>query len=439
MRVRLLHDIAAALVDVDCKDIAAAICHEAVPFTWGFVEKSGGEGHGDFTGMGDRALALGDLAEELGRSGDADGAWRVGGQALQAAAASVARCQMCHAVGLRFARGMVAAGDVGRAATAISQAGEACGFEPTARRFAAEIGLEIAPLLHARGEGRAAAGYLESAAHVADRLDGEAADDLRGALVIALDETEQTRAALQVLDTIADPFVRASLLRALAERRAADGKPEEGVRLANASLDGLDGIDRLIDRIDTQAGAAAALARCHEHQAARQLAGTALQGLESLDAQWHARPLGRIATTAELAGDHAMAAQAFALAKLDLLDSFDGRPLAEMAAQVIRAGGPDAAERITQLVAGLADPELGQEIKGLATLAHLDAGDVPTALRVWLSLVDDDRLADLPALVGTLSHGLPAIASLDSGHTLVALHRALADVRAWWKGTPASS
>src|SRR5262249_13005056 len=36
MRVRLHRDIAAALVDVDRKDVAAAICHEGVSLTTGF-------------------------------------------------------------------------------------------------------------------------------------------------------------------------------------------------------------------------------------------------------------------------------------------------------------------------------------------------------------------------------------------------------------------
>jgi hypothetical protein len=432
MRVRLLHDIAAALVDVGQKRPAASVCHEAVPVTAGFVEVSGASQGLGYSGMGDRALALGDLAEELGRCGDADGAWSVGLQALDAAATSLARRQVCQAVGLRIARGMVAAGSSQQVRDAIQLTGQASGPHWVAEIVMANIGLMVAPLLHAAGEGREASAYLEFASRVVGGLDSDEADDLRGSIVITLDETDQLEKALQGLDAIQDPFIRASCLRKLAERRADEGNADQGARLAHRSLDGLEAIDRLIDRIDTQAGAAYALARCGVIHAARDLATTALEGLRSLDSQWHPRPLGYIAATAVLIDDRSMADQTFALATDDFKAADDPYPLVEVARKVAHTGRSAELERILGLADELASPGLAQDLNGPVIGAYLDANDLETALRSWRTLLGNDQLADLPALTRTLNRGVHALAALDRGHTLIELHRALSEVRGWW-------
>jgi hypothetical protein len=103
-------------------------------------------------------------------------------------------------------------------------------------------------------------------------LNGEEADSLWDEIAIALDETDQSQKALWALDAVQDPFILASCLQRLAERRVDQGDGGEGVRLAQRSLERLDSMGRSIDRIDTQAGAAHAFARCGDVPAARNLA-----------------------------------------------------------------------------------------------------------------------------------------------------------------------
>ena len=244
---------------------------------------------------------------------------------------------------------------------------------------------------------------LEWAASVAAGLNTDDADDMYGELVIAFDETDQPERASQTLDAINDPFIRASCLRHLAKRIAGTAKLDDGVRLVRMSLDELDAMDRLIDRIDTQAGAAYVMALCREYQAARDLSDTALQDLETLDAHWHGRPLGDIAACAVLADDGTLADRAFALATRDLRDNSDTRPLVAVATRVLGVSGPGEAERITHILATSADLPLAQEIYTLAVRVYLDADDVTRALSIWRTVLHDDRIATLPDVVRTLA------------------------------------
>jgi hypothetical protein len=435
MRVRLLHDIAAALVDVDQTATAAAICHEAVPLTAGFVEMSGASQGLSFSGMGDRALALADLAEELGRCGDADGVWSVGLQALEAASASLSRRAMCQKVGSQIARALVAADSSHQVRDAIQLTGEASGPKWVAQIVTAYIGLSVAPLLHAHGERQEASAHIENASRVAAMLHGEEAEELRGKIAVALDETDQPGKALDVIDTIQDPFIRASCLRWLAERRANRGHLDDGARLAHRSLDGMNAMNRLIDRIDTQAGAAHTLARCGDVRA-RFLANTALESLTTLDSQWHARPLGHIIATAVLTSDQVTADRALALARYDLDEAKDPGPLAEAAQQVAGTGHPARLEQIVGLVDVSADPELAQDLCGPLITAYLHAGDVQQSLRIWRTLLGADQLGQMRTLTRTLNRGVHTLAALDRGHTLTALHRAMSEARSWWSDPP---
>jgi len=263
------------------------------------------------------------------------------------------------------------------------------------------------------------------------RRSGEA-DDLCGDIVITLDDIDQPRKALLTLDTIQDPFIRAACLLSMAERRADKGNLDEGIRLAQRSLEGLDTMDRAIDRIDTQAAAAHAFARCGDVAKARNLAGKALEGLGNLDSQWHARPLGYIAAAAVLTDDGATGDRAVALARNDLMESDDSRPLVEVARQIARTGHLTELERIINTDEVLADSKLRQDLGGPVMRAYLDANHLRHALRIWRGLLGDDQLAGLADLTRTLNRGVHVLAALDDGHTLIALHQVMSEIRGWW-------
>jgi hypothetical protein len=77
--------------------------------------------------------------------------------------------------------------------------------------------------------------------------------------------------------------------------------------------------------------------------------------LESLDSQWHARPLGRIAATAVLAPDPALADRALALATRDVRADGDTRSLVEIAERTSETGTLSALERILTVVESIED------------------------------------------------------------------------------------
>jgi hypothetical protein len=356
-----------------------------------------------FSNMGDRAHALSDLAEDLARCADADGAWQVGLQALEVAATSLRRVQMCQLVGEKFARSMATFGASHLVRDVLQLTREVCADSPHAVAVLAEIGLAAAPLLHAAGEEHEASAYVDIASRVAGQLDEDAANRMLAGMVVTLDEIGEPERALRALDAVRDPFDWGSCLRRLAERRADVRKFDEGVRLAQRSLDRLDTMDRAVDRIDTQAGAAYILARCGDIEAAQCLAGKAFEQIGSLDKQFRARPLGRIAASATLTQDRAMADRVFALARRDFELTNDSRSLIEL-------------------------------VRGVVT-AYLNGNDVANALRVWRTLLQDDQLTDLASLARALHCGVGVIATLDRGHTLIALHRALSEVRSWWQNS----
>jgi len=73
--------------------------------------------------------------------------------------------------------------------------------------------------------------------------------------------------------------------------------------------------------------------------------------------------------------------------------------------QVARTVRPTELQRIVDLVDALANPGLPQKLIGPVISADLDANQLGNALRIWRTLLGNDRLADLAGLTRTLNRG----------------------------------
>ena len=196
IRVALGMAVADALVATGRRHDAISVYRSLVAVTEDFVEMSA-EGAVPSRGMGDRAMALADVAGGLASAGDLDGAWEAADLAFDAAAHTLGRRQWCIAVGGRIAERFAAVGDADLTRATVHAAGQASG-DPSAPDIAAatsaSLGARVAPALHAHGALEIAAGLLNDAMVVLRNAEAFGSDfidvdDLRADLAIAVAQT----------------------------------------------------------------------------------------------------------------------------------------------------------------------------------------------------------------------------------------------------------
>jgi hypothetical protein len=437
IRVALLRATGEALAEVGRGDAAAAVSRSAVPLTDRFVEMTGASTGVSFEGMGDRTIALADLACTLAASGHLD-AWEVAQSSLAAASRNLERRRLGHEVGQRVASAFAEAGDAELTTAAINMAVEAADGYDT-HVVAAELAAYVAPTLHRRGRRDVAQELLDDARDVANALadrrsaggmESEDPDALLGEVAVGLAGAERLQDAMEALGKIEDPYTRAAALQAAAGECEADSEASTALLAQSVGLIGT--MSRRVDEVDVLAGAARGYARCGRTDLALETSRNALDAVLEIDEQFRARPLGRIAEAAAGAGADAIAEATLQQAR-DLLEQ-SGRSdaLQAVARGVTAAHARPSMTLVTSELPLLADRELATDLAGYVIDALVDLGDIDEALRLWHGLLADERLSALEPLSRALVRGVRAVAHLDDGSSLLDLHDRLSAIRAWW-------
>ena len=439
IRVALLRATADALAEVGRRDAAAAICRSAIPLADRFVEMTGATTGVPFVGMGDRTMALADLAQSLAASGDLDTAWEVAQSSLAAASMNLERRRLGFVVGKRVASAFAEAGEAELTTEAIDMAIEAAdGYDTDV--VAATLAAHVAPTLHRRGQGDVAEQLLGYAGDVAnaladrrsagDEMGSHEPDGLLAEVAVGLAGTARLQDAMQVLGKVEDPFILADALQDAAGECEAD--PQASTELLAQSLELMSAMSRRVDEVDVLARAALGYVRCGRADLAVDKSRDALEAVTEIDEQFRARPLGRIAETAARAGADAIVEATLRHARhlFDQSGRYDAIQAVAEGAAGARALPPLV--RLTTELRLLPDRGLATDLAGYVIDALVDPGDVDEALRLWRELFADERLSALEPCTRVLVRGFRALAHLDDGSSLLDLHDRLSAIRGWW-------